>query len=433
MMVTVESTGTLERRMRVELPAERIEKEVESRLQKVGRTVRLKGFRPGKVPTRIVRQRYGGQIRQEVLSELMQQSYSDAVVQENLTPAAGPRIEPVADSGDGFAYVATFEVLPEVKLQDLDKIEVEKPEVEITDEDREDMIANLRQQKATWETVERAAEDGDRVIVDFEGTLKGEPIKGGQGSEVPVILGQNQMLEDFEKELLGMSAAEEKSFKLKFPKDYHAEELAGKKVDFSVKVHRVEEQKLPPLDDSLAEMYGVEEGGLEQLRLDVVANMQREAEDRVRVDVREQVMNRLLELNPLEVPSAMIHEEMHNRQREAMQRLGIEDPAKAPPLENFRPGAERSVKLALLVRQIIQDQDITVDQEQVRRKVEEICSGYEQADEMVAAYLGNPQALAQVEPVVLEEQVVDWLVQQGRLTTRKVGFSEYMKPQAQSA
>ena len=433
MMVTVESTGTLERRMRVELPAERIEKEVESRLKKVGRTIKLKGFRPGKVPTRIVRQRYGGQIRQEVLSELMQQSYSDAVVQENLTPAAGPRIEPVADSGDGFAYVATFEVLPEVELRDLDKIEVEKPEVEITDEDREDMIANLRRQKATWETVERAAEDGDRVIVDFEGTLKGEPIKGGKGSEVPVVLGQQQMLEDFEKELVGLGAAEEKRFKLKFPKDYHAEELAGKKVDFAVKVHRVEEQKLPPLDDSLAETYGVEEGGLEQLRVDVVENMQREAEDRVRADIREQVMNRLLELNPLEVPSAMIHEEMHNRQRDAMQRLGIEDPAKAPPLENFRAGAERSVKLALLVRQIIQDQDITVDPEQVRRKVEEICSGYEQADEMVAAYLGNPQALAQVEPVVLEEQVVDWLVQQGRLTTRKVGFKEYMKPQAQSA
>ena len=429
MMVTVESTGTLERRMRVELPAERIEKEIETRLRKVGRTARIKGFRPGKIPPKVVRQRFGGQIRQEVLSELMQKSYSDAVLQENLNPAAGPRIEPVA-AGDGkdFAYVATFEVLPEVKLKDLDKIKVEKPEVEISDEDREDMIQNLRKQKATWQAVPRAAREGDRVIVDFEGTLKGDPVKGGKGTEVPVTLGQGQMLPDFEKALYGVQAGEEKTFKVKFPKDYHAEDLASKKVEFAIKVHRVEEEELPPLDDSLAELYAVEEGGLAQLRSDVVANMRREADEKVGADVKEQVMNALLELNPIDIPNSLTQQEMHTRQHDAMRRLGIEDHDRAPPIENFRPGAERSVRLGLLMRQLIDDQGITIDPQRVKRKVEEICSGYEHADEMIASYLANPQVMTQVEPIVLEEQAIDWLVEQGELKTRKVGFREYMKP-----
>jgi len=376
-----------------------------------------------------VRQRYGGQVRQEVLSELMQKSYSDAVMQENLNPAAGPKIEPeVTARGKDFAYVATFEVLPEVKLKDLDKIEVEKPEVEITDDDREDMILNLRKQKATWEPVERAAREGDRVVVDFNGTLKGEPVKGGKGSEVPVVLGQGQMLPDFEKALYDVKAGEEKTFKVKFPKDYHAEDLASKKVEFSIKVHRVEEEQLPPLDDSLAEIYAVEEGGLEQLRADVVVNMEREADEKVKADVKEQVLDSLLKLNPIDIPNSLTYQEMHSRQHEAMRRLGIEDHAKAPPIENFRQAAERSVRLGLLMRQLIEDHGITVDPERVKRKVEEICSGYEQAEEMVASYLSNPQLMSQLEPIVLEEQAVDWLVEQGTVKTRKVGFREYMKP-----
>ncbi len=432
-MVTVEATGTLQRRMRVELPAERIEKEIESRLKKVGQTARIKGFRPGKVPVKVVRQRFGGQIRQEVLSELMQKSYSDAVMQENLNPAANPKIEPeVSDGGKGFAYVATFEVLPEITLANLDKIAVEKPEVDITDDDRDAMIENLRKQKATYVVVERAAADGDRVIVDFDGTLQGEPIKGGKGTEVPVVLGQGQMLPDFENALRGVRGGDEKSFKVQFPEDYGspggAEELAGQKVDFAVKVHRVEEEQLPPLDDSLAELYGIEEGGLEQLRADVVSNMEREAGEKVRADIKEQVMKGLLEQNPIEVPGSLIHQEMHARQHEAMRRLGIEDHDKAPAADNFRTGAERSVRLGLLLQQLIRDQGINVDPERLRRKVEDLCSGYERADEMITGYLSNPQVMAQIEPLVLEEQAVDWLVEQGKVTTKKVGFGNYMKP-----
>ena len=354
MQVTVESTGTLERRMRVELPVERIEQEVRSRLQSVGRTAKLKGFRPGKVPPKIVKQRYGKQIREEVLSELMQKSYTDAVMQENLNPAGGPKIE-TEDNKDSFAYVATFEVMPQIELENLDKIKVEVPEVTISDADMDDMIEKLRKQKATWQAVERKSKAGDRVTCDFTGTLKGEEFEGGKGTNVPVVLGGGQMLPDFEKGLTGVAAGDEKSIKVKFPKDYHAENLAGKKVDFAIKVLSVEEEQLPPVDDDLAAMFEVNEGGLEQFKKDVRENMEREAEAKVKGDVREQIMNGLLDANPIEVPNTLKHQEAHSLQHDAMQRMGIEDHAQAPPLENFAELAEKRVRLSLLVSQLIAD------------------------------------------------------------------------------
>lgn len=428
MLVTVESTGKLERRMRVELPADRIEKEIESRLKSVARTAKIKGFRPGKIPPKVVRQRYGGQVRQEVLSELMQKSYSDAVIQENLNPAAGPKIEPEAVEGNkGFAYVATFEVLPEIVLQGLDKIEVIKPDVEIRPRDCDDMIHNLRKQKAVWSSVDREGKEGDRVVVDFDGRLKGEPVKGGQGKQVPVDLGEGRMLPDFEKALFGLSAGDEKSFKVKFPKDYHDEALASKKVDFAIKVHRVEEEELPPLDDTLAELYEVKDGGLAALRADVIANMEREAAQRVAADIKEQALNGLVDANPIEIPNALRRQEIHALQHDAMRRLGIDDHDKAPPAENFAAAAERRVRLGLLVRQLIQDNNLMVDAERVRRRVEEMCASYENSEEMIAMYLNNRQVMAQIEPMVLEDQVVDWLIENGLSKTRKVGFKEYMK------
>lgn len=430
MQVKVESTGSLERKMRVELPAERIEKEVENRLQRVGRTAKIKGFRPGKVPANVVRQHYGSQVRQEVLSDLMGQSYRDAVQQENLSPVAQPRIEPeVAGAGDIFAYTATFEVLPEVTLSGLDKIEVTKPDIEITDSDFDEMIDNLRRQKASWKEVDRKSADGDRVIVDFEGTLKGEAFEGGTGKEVPVVLGEGQMLPDFEKGLTGVQAGDETSIKVKFPKDYQAEELAGKKADFAITVHKVEEQELPPLDDSLAELYGVEEGGLDKLRADVRENMNREAAERIRTDIREQALTGLLDKNPLEVPKALIHQEAHSMQHEVMRQYGIEDHSQAPPLENFVESAEKRVRLGLLIRQLIDDNGIEVDAGKLKARVDELCAGYENAEEMAQTYLSNPQIMQQIEPMVLEDQAVDWIVQNGKEKSKKIGFGEYMKPQ----
>ena len=427
MLVTVESTGKLERRMRVELPAERIEKEIESRLKSVGRTAKIKGFRPGKIPEKVVRQRYGGQIRQEVLSDLMQKSYSDAVIQENLNPAGGPKIEPeVAEGNKGFAYVATFEVLPEVTLKGLEKIEVTKPDVQIEDKHCDDMIHNLRKQKAVWSTVDRASQKGDRVIVDFEGTMKGEPVKGGEGKQVPVDLGEGRMLPDFEKALFGLKAGDEKSFKVKFPKDYHEEALASKKVDFEATIHRVEEEELPPLDDTLAELYEIKEGGLAALKADVISNMKREAEQRVLIDVKEQALNGLVDANPIEIPNALKQQEIHTLQHDAMRRLGIEDHDKAPPAENFAEAAERRVRLGLLVRQLIQDNNLTTDPDRVRKRVEEMCASYENADDMVATYMGNEQVMSQIEPMVLEDQAVEWIIEHGVEKTKKIGFHEYM-------
>jgi trigger factor len=432
MNVTVESTGALERRMRVEVPIERIETEVDTRLKSVGRTAKIKGFRPGKIPAKVVRQHYGKQVRQEVVGEIMQKSYSDAVVQEKLRPAGGPKIEAEDEDEDGkiFAYVATFEVLPEIELKDLDKIKVDKPEVEIGDEDLDDMMMSLRKQRATWEEVDRKAKDGDRVVVDFTGTVDGEEFQGGSGKEIPVVLGQGQMLPDFEKGLKGMKTGDEKTIKVKFPKDYHAQDLAGKTAEFALNTHRVEKEVLPELDDEFAEAFNVSEGGMERFTRDVRENMEREARQKVDGDIREQVLEGLIEKNPTDVPNGLVHEEMHTMQHEAMQRLGIEDQDQAPPLENFKEAAGKRVRLGLLLRQLITEQNITIDQDALRSRVEEMCAGYEKEDEMVSMYMNNPQIMQQVEPMVVEQKAVDWLIENGKVKAKKVSFKDYMNAPA---
>ena len=430
MEVTVESTGTLERRMRVELPIAPIEQQVDTRLKSVGRTAKIKGFRPGKVPAKIVRQRYGKQVREEVLGEVLKQSYSQAVTQEKLNPAGGPKIETEDDNGKTFAYTATFEVMPEVVLKDLEKIKIEKPEVSIGDEDVDDMLLNLRKQKATWEAVDRKSADGDRVTIDFVGKLKGEVFPGGEGKEYPVVLGAGQMLPDFEKGLVGVKAGDETTFKVKFPKEYHAEDLAGKKADFTVNVHRVEAQVLPELNDEFAESFNVTEGGLEQFKKDVRENMEREADQKTKGELREQVMTGLLDSNPLEIPHTLKHEEMHALQREAMQRMGVEDAEQAPALDNFSEAAEKRVALGLLLRQVIVDKELTVDEAMIRARVEELCAGYENADDMVDMYLSNPQVMQQIEPMVIEQQAIHWIIENGKSKAKKISFKEYMNAPA---
>ncbi len=425
MQVTVESTGALERKLRVELPVERIEQEVDTRLKSVGKNAKIKGFRPGKVPAKVVKQRYGKQVREEVLADLMQKSYTDAVIQEKLNPAGAPQIEQ-EDDGKSFAYTATLEVMPEVTLKGLDKIKIEKPDVSIEDADLDAMIEKLRQQKASWKEVERASKKGDRVVCDFVGELKGEPIDGGTGNNVPVILGDGQMLPDFESGLTGVKAGEEKSFKVKFPKDYHAEDLQGQKVDFKVSVQTVEEQELPAVDDAFAESFGVTEGGIERFRKDVLENMEREAAQKTKADLREQVMEGLLEANEIEIPNTLKHQEMHSMQHDAMQRMGIEDHSQAPPMESFADAAEKRVRLGLLLRQLITDEKMTLDAARLRAHVEEMCAGYESSDEMVEMYMNNPDVVKRVEPMALEQMAVDWLIEHGKVKTKKVTFTEYM-------
>ncbi len=430
MDVTVESTGTLERRMRVELPIAPIEQQVDSRLQTLGRTAKIKGFRPGKVPAKIVRQRYGKQVREEVLGDTLQKSYTEAVTQQKLNPAGAPKIEPEPDDGKTFAFTATFEVMPEVELKNLEKIKIETPDVSIGDGDIDDMMLKLRKQKATWEEVDRKSADGDRVTIDFVGTLKGEAFEGGEGKEFAVVLGSGQMLPDFEKGLEGVKTGDEKSFKVKFPKEYHADELASKKADFAITVHRVEAEVLPELNDEFAESFSVSEGGLEGFKSEVRQNMEREADQKVKNDVREQVMDALLKANPLDIPHTLKHQEMHALQREAMQRLGIEDAESAPALENFSEAAEKRVALGLLLRQLIMDKQITVDEAMMRARVVDICAGYENSDDMINMYMSNPQVMQQIEPMVVEQQAVEWIIENGQTKAKKIAFKEYMNPPA---
>ncbi len=427
MDVTVETTGTLERRMRVELPIAPIEQQVDTRLKSVGRTAKIKGFRPGKVPPKVVRQRYGKQVREEVLNEVLQKSYSEAVTREKLNPAGGPKIETENENGKTFAYVATFEIMPVVTLKDLEKIKIEKPEVTIGDDDIDDMLTKLRKQKASWQKVDRKSTDGDRVTIDFEGSLKGELFPGGEAKNYPVELGAGQMLPDFEKGLSGVKAGEETTFKVKFPKEYHAEDLAGKKADFKVTVHSVEAEVLPELNDEFAESFGVTEGGLQGFMADVRENMEREAAQKVKSSLREQVMDALLAANPLEIPHTLKHQEMHTLQREAMRRMGIEDEGQAPPLANFAKPAEKRVALGLLLRQVIVDKELKVDETMMRARVEELCAGYEEADDMINMYMSNPQVLQQLEPMVVEQQAIDWIAEHGTTKAKKIAFKEFMK------
>lgn len=430
MDVTVKSIGALERSMRVELPIEPIEQQVDSRLKSVGRTAKIKGFRPGKVPAKVVKQRFGKQVRKEVLSDVLQKSFSAAVTQEKLRPAGGPKIETEAENGKTFAFTATFEVMPEFELKNLEKIEIDKPEVTIGDDDIDAMLSSLRKQKATWEVVDRKSGEGDRVVIDFVGKLKGEVFPGSEGKHYQVVIGAGQMLADFEKGLEGMQAGDEKTFKVKFPKDYHVAELAGKKADFTITAHRVEAEILPELNDDFAAMFKVAEGGLKRFKADVRENMQHEADLKVRTNVREQVMQALLEANPLAIPQTLKHQEMHALQREAMQRLGLKDAEHAPPLGDFSAAAEQRVALGLLLRQVISDKELTTDAAMLRARVEDLCAGYENSDEMVNTYLSNPQVMEQIEPMVIEQQAVDWILENGKVKPKKISFGEFMNPPA---
>jgi trigger factor len=428
MQVSVEVSSGLERRMRVQVPAEKIDKEVESRLQRVGRSAKIKGFRPGKVPAKVIRQQYGSEVRQEVLQEVLQSSYSEAVMQEKLQPAGGPTIEPEnLEEGKDLTYTAVFEVYPEFELKGLAKIKVQQPETTIQDADIDTMMENLRKQRASWSAVERKAADGDQVTLDFTGTLKGEPFEGGTAEAFPVVLGEGAMLPDFEKNLKGVAAGEEKSFKMKFPKDYHATELAGEKVEFAINVSEVAEQILPEVDAEFVKAYGFESGELADLRKDIVANMERELEAKTKADVKKQLLEGLLDSNSIELPAVLVQQECESMQKEAMQRMGITDESQAPTADSFSETAEKRVRLGLLMSAAIRENDLELDSDRVTAKVDEICAPYDNPDEIRNIYLQNPQFLGQIESMVLEEQVVEWLVAQAKVSAKTMAFKELME------
>lgn len=427
--VSVEQAAGLERRLTIRVPSAEIEREVEARLQKVGRTARLKGFRPGKVPYKVVRKHYGAQVRQEVLSDIIRSSYSQAVQKTQLNPAGGPQIEPLTgltDGGEDFSFRATFEVFPEIKLNDLDKLEIKRPRVEITDADVDAMLEKLREQRAEWRTVERAAGEGDRIVVDFVGRIDGEAFSGGESKEVPIVSGSGQVLEDFDKALVGLSAGETKTATVEFPADYAREDLRGKQAEFEITAHRVEEKVLPEIDDEFAKAFGVEEGGVEKLRTEVRANMQRELDERLKVETKTRAFDALLAANEVETPRALVNEEIRQLQADAMQRLGIQDPANAPGAEHFEAPARRRVAVGLLVQELIRANGIELDRARAQRRVDELVAPYENPEEAARIYRTSRELMSQVEASVLEDQVVETLLERAKVTDEPRTFEEFM-------
>ncbi len=427
MQVSVETLEGLQRRVTVELPAEQVNQAVEKKLREIAKTVRLDGFRPGKVPLSVVRQRFGQSARQEAWGDLIQHSYYDAVTQEGLRPAGDPSIDDIKDEGEGFTYIANIEVMPEVKINNMSDATVEIIEAAVTDADVDTMIEKLRQQRATFNTVERAAADGDQVTVSFIGKVDGEEFEGGAAESVPVVLGSGSMIEGFEAGILGASAGDERTIEVTFPDDYQAEHLAGKPATFDLSIKSVAEQVLPELDEDFVKAFGIEDGSIESFRKDIRDNMERELTQKVKQKNKEKVMDVLLEQHEMAVPTAMIDDEarrMMDETKQNMQQQGGPQGGFDLPIDLFKEQAERRVKLGMLVAEIMSQNSFSPDDDRIRETVELYASSYEKPEEVIEWYYGSPERLDPVRNLVLEDQVVDWLVEQMQVENKTSSFDE---------
>jgi trigger factor len=431
MQVSVESIGKLERRMQVQVPAERVSKEIAARLQTISRTARLNGFRPGKAPLKVIRQQFGSQVHREVIGELLQSSYAEAVTQKQLAPAGSPRIEPQSmDEGQDLKYVATFEVFPEVVLQPLESLEVDRVTAQVNESDIDAMIERLRKQQMKYVAVTRAAASGDKVSIDFAGAIDGVPFAGGKGENIAIVLGEGRMLPDLEQGLVGAVAGEQRNVSVNFPADYRATELAGKAAIFATAIKTVEEPVLPEVDEEFCKSFGVTEGGLAKLREDVAANMRRELEQALRNRNKAAVMEKLYTANPTDVPNVLIEGQIRDMQVEAMRRAGAKDASQAPPRDPFVEPARRRVALGLLLNDVIRRENLVVDRARVNERLDEMVAAYGDAAAMKRAYLQNAEAMRQVESLALEDQAVDWILEHAKVHEVKSTFKELMNFEA---
>jgi trigger factor len=427
MQVSVETTGALERRMEISVPAQRIEQAINERLQSLSRTVRLKGFRPGKVPVKVVRQQFGQQVRQEVLDSVVQSTFAEALTQEKLNPAAVPRFEPISDElGQDLKYRAIFEVLPSIEVKGIEDIQVNKPVAEVSEADIDAMIENLRTQRPEYNVVEREAGDKDRVTVDFEGTVDAQPFEGGAAKDMQIVLGAGRMLPDLEAGLKGVRAGDSKTIDVRFPDDYPAENLKGKTAQFAMKVSKVEEQKLPELDDEFCKIFGVQEGGIARLREEVADNMRRELSETIRARTKQQAFDGLLAANTFELPKTMVDSQVQELQVDAGRRMGAREASQLPPAEQFQEAARRRVALGLLVGEIIKSAKLEADRIRVQQKLTDLIQQYPDPTQVLKAYRENPQLSRQIESMVLEDQVVEWLLERAKVTEQPSTFKELM-------
>ncbi|WP_252272957.1 trigger factor [Pseudomonas subflava] len=429
MQVSVESTSALERRMTIGVPAERIETEVTKRLQQTARRAKVPGFRPGKVPMNVIRQRYEDSARQEALGDLIQATFYEAIVEQKLNPAGAPSVEPKTfEKGKDLEYVATFEVFPEIQLAGFDGIEIERLQADVQDSDVDNMLEILRKQNTRFEAAERAAEHGDQLNIDFVGKIDGEAFAGGSAKGTPLVLGSGRMIPGFEDALVGVKAGEERVINPTFPADYQNLDLAGKTAEFTVTVNSVSAPQLPELNDDFFALFGIKEGGLEGFRTEVRKNMERELRQAIKSKVKNQVMEGLLAANPAEVPRALIGNEVNRLRVQAVQQFGGNIKPDQLPAELFEEQAKRRVVLGLIVAEVVKQNELKAEEARVRELIEEMASAYQEPQQVVAWYYKNDQQLNEVRSVVLEEQVVDTVLQKAKVTDKAVSYEEAVKP-----
>jgi trigger factor len=411
------------------VPAERIETEVAKRLQQTARRVKVPGFRPGKVPMSVIRQRYEATARQEAFGDLIQETFYEAIVQEKLNPAGAPSVEPKAyEKGKDLEYVATFEVFPEFEVKGLEDIQVERLQSDVADSDLDNMLEILRKQNTRYEEVDREAANDDQVTIDFVGKIDGEAFQGGSASGTQLVLGSGRMIPGFEDGLVGAKAGEERVLNLNFPEDYQNLDLAGKAAEFTVTVTKVSAPQLPEMNEEFFAQFGVQESTLEGFRAEVRKNMDRELRQAIKNKVKNQVMDGLIAANPIEVPAALISSEVDRLRVQAVQQFGGNIKPDQLPAEMFTEQAKRRVVLGLIIAEMVKQFELKPDDERVRALIEEMASAYQEPEQVVAWYYQNEQQLNEVRSVVLEEQVVDTVLEKAKVTDKQVSYEDAVKP-----
>lgn len=431
MRVSIETTSGLERRLTIGVPADRVDGAVAQRLREAARNVRLPGFRPGKVPMKVMQQRFGMGVRQEVIGEVISQTFQEAVISEKLRPAGQPRIEPRAlEAGHDVEYTATFEVFPTLEINEVAGLTVSRPVAEVKDSDVDDIIEIFRKQRGELKTIDRAAENGDTVTIDFKGTRDGEAFDGGAGEDHALELGSGKMIPGFEDGIVGMSAGEEKVISVTFPEDYSSEELQGADAEFAITCKEVKALELAPLDEELFASYGVEEGGEPVFREEVQKNMERELRNAVETHVKNQVMDAILAAHDdVEVPSSLINQEIEGMRGQMFQQFGGQpspemDLKSILPDDMFREQAQRRVKLGLLLGEMISKFELTADPAKVRQAIEDIASTYQEPEEVINWYYSENEQLGQVESRVLEDQVVEKLLADAQIEDKESTYQD---------
>ncbi|MFR0655350.1 trigger factor [Pantoea sp. SIMBA_079] len=428
MTVSVETTQGLGRRISITIPADSIDAAVKKELIEVAKKVRIDGFRKGKVPSHIINQRYGASVRQDVLGELMTRNFVDAIIKEKINPAGAPDYVPGEyKEGEDFTYAVEFEVYPEVELQGLDAIEVEKPVVEVTDADVDAMLDTLQKQQATWKETDAAATAEDRATIDFNGSVDGEEFEGGKASDFVLAMGQGRMIPGFEEGITGKKAGDTFTIDVKFPDDYHAENLKGKDAKFDIVLKKVETRELPELTADFIKRFGVEDGSVDGLRAEVRKNMERELKGAIRNRVKSQVLDGLVDANNIDVPAALIDSEIDVLRRQAAQRFGgNEKQALELPRELFEEQAKRRVVVGLLLGEVIRINELKADEDRVKTLIEEMASAYEDPQEVIEFYSKNNELMNNMRNVALEEQAVEALLAKAKVTDKTTSFQELM-------